>query len=398
MKLIKRNYYLDQLKDVIGTADIKVITGIRRSGKSKILQDFKQYVSQTYPDANIISVDFTLIEYEDLLTYKKLYDYVKQQHVDGVRNFVFIDEVQMCEGFERAINSLHTLEQYDIYVTGSNAFLLASDLSTLFTGRTFEMMVFPFSLAEFMEYYNYTDPYDALDKYIYEGGMSGSYEYNTLKGKYDYIKRVYETLIVRDIRSKHRLRNPHLMDNVSNFMLDNISNITSIRSITATLNVEDKTVSHNTIGSYIDYLCEAFAFYKVDRFDLKGKKYLNSNAKYYLSDHSFRYAQLGCKDINFGRCLENIVAIELMRRGYEIYVGTLQNKEIDFVATTREEALYIQVSDNIDNEETFLRDVSPLLQIDDAYPKIILARTKHDEYQYKGIRIIDIANWLTSGQ
>lgn len=394
MKLIKRDFYLDQLKNVIGTSDIKVITGVRRAGKSQILQDLQEYVMSEYRDANVINIDFNLIEYDDLLTYKNLYEYVKSQHIDGVKNFLFIDEVQMCDGFERAINSLHARKEYDIYITGSNAFLLSSDLATLFTGRTYEMMVFPFSFAEFMEYYEYEDKYDAFNKYIVEGGMAGSYEYNSMKGKYDYIRRVYETLIVRDIKTKYALRSPKTMDSVSDYMMDNISNITSIRKIANILSTEDKSISHNTISSYIDYLCEAFALYKVDRFDVKGKKYLTSNSKYYLSDHAFRYAKLGTKDMNYGRTLENIVAIDLLRRDYEIYVGTLKDKEIDFVANKQNETTYIQVSDNIDNEETFQREIRPLLEINDAYPKVLITRTRHDEYQHQGIRIIDFADWL----
>ena len=394
MKLITRNQYLEKLINVIGTPDIKVITGVRRSGKSKLLEAFRNYIEKNVPDCNIIQINFNLPEYDHLLEYRSLYDYVKSQYEADKENFVLIDEVQMCDGFEKAINGLHASEKFDIYITGSNAFLLSSDLATLFTGRTFEIKVFPFSFGEYMQYFNYSDIYDAVDKYMIEGGMAGSYLYKDPEAKYDYVADVFDTLIVRDIRTKYKIRNMQLMNKLVDFLMDNVSNLTSARSITNTLGGLSEKVNHVTISSYMQYLCNAFAFYKVRRYDIKGKKYLSSNDKYYLSDHTFRYAKLGTKNMDYGRILENIVAIELLRRGYEIYVGVLYKKEIDFVAIKRNEKIYIQVSDNISDEKTFEREVSPLLQIKDAYPKMVIARTKHAEYQYEGIKIVDIADWL----
>ena len=396
MKLIERKQYLNKMINAIGTPDIKVITGVRRCGKSKLLDAFKEYIEENIPNNNIIHINFNLPEYDHLLEYRPLYDYINSQYVQGKENFVFIDEVQMCNGFEKAINGLHATEKYDIYITGSNAFLLSSDLATLFTGRTFEIKVYPFSFGEYLQYFDCTDKYDAFDKYVLEGGMSGSYLYKDQEAKYDYISEVFDTLIVRDIRKKYKIRNVQLMDRIVDYLMDNISNLSSARSITNTLKVAMEKIHHTTVGSYIQYLCNAFAFYKVRRYDIKGKKYLASNDKYYLSDHTFRYAKLGTKNMDYGRVLENIVAIELLRRGYEVYVGVLYKKEIDFVAIKRNEKIYIQVSDNISDEKTFEREVSPLLQIKDAYPKMVIARTRHDEYQYEGVRIIDIANWLSN--
>lgn len=394
MKLINRNQYLEKMISVIGTPDIKVITGVRRSGKSKLLEAFKDYIETEYTDYNIIHINFNLPEFDHLLEYKPLYEYIKSQYLKGKQNFVLIDEVQMCQDFEKAINGLHATEQYDIYITGSNAFLLSSDLATLFTGRTFEIKVFPFSFSEYMQYFNYSDKYSAVDKYMIEGGMAGSYLYKDQEAKYDYIADVFDTLIVRDIRKKYKIRNMQLMDRIVDFLMDNISNLSSARSITNTLSGIKEKVNHVTVSSYMQYLCNAFAFYKIRRYDIKGKKYLSSNDKYYLSDHTFRYAKLGTKNMDYGRVIENIVAIELLRRGYEVYVGVLYKKEIDFVAIKRNEKIYIQVSDNISDEKTFEREVSPLLQIKDAYPKMVIARTRHDEYQYEGIKVVDIADWL----
>ena len=396
MKLITRTQYLEKLIGVIGTPDIKVITGVRRSGKSKLLEVFKSYIEQSIPNQNIVHINFNLPEYEHLLEYRNLYDFIQSKYEAGKENFVLIDEVQMCSDFEKAINGLHASEKFDIYITGSNAFLLSSDLATLFTGRTFEIKVFPFSFSEYMQYFGYNDKYAAVDKYMIEGGMAGSYLYKNQEAKYDYIADVFDTLIVRDIRKKYKIRNMQLLDRLVDYLMDNISSLTSARNITDVFNRLEEKVNHVTINAYIQYLCNAFAFYRIRRYDIKGKKYLASNDKYYLSDHTFRYAKLGTKNMDYGRILENVVAIELLRRGYEVYVGVLYKKEIDFVALKRNEKIYIQVSDNISDERTFEREVSPLLQIMDAYPKMVIARTRHDEYQYEGVRIVDIADWLSS--
>lgn len=394
MKLIERDGYLRKLIDVMGTPDIKVITGVRRSGKSKLMERFKAYILEQNDNANIIHINFNLTQYEALREYHALHDYIEEQYDSAKDNFVLIDEIQMCSQFELAVNSLHASERYDIYITGSNAFLLSSDLATLFTGRTFEIKVYPFSFQEFVTYHGLDDPYTALDRYMREGGMAGSYLYKNQEDKYTYIGEVFDTLILRDIRQKYNIRNQTLMDSVVDFLMDNIANLTSARNITEVLHKNKDTINHKTVGKYLEYLCNAFAFYKIRRYDIRGKKYLATNHKYYLSDHAFRYAKLGTKNLDHGRLLENIVAMELLRRGYEVYVGVLYKKEIDFVAIKRNEKLYIQVSDNISDGDTFAREVAPLLQIKDAYPKMVLARTRYEEYQYEGIRMIDIADWL----
>lgn len=395
MKIIERDY-LKELIDVIGTPDIKVITGVRRSGKSKLLDMFKSYIKKNLNNINIIEVNFTLIKFDKLRDYLSLNDYIENNYLEGKHNFVLIDEVQMCKEFERTINSIHAEEKYDIYITGSNAFLLSSDLATLFTGRTYEIEIFPFSFKEFLKYYEIKDIQEAFDKYVLEGGMAGSYLYDDNKRKYNYINDVYNALIVRDIQQKYNIQNLGLMESLTEFMMDNISNLTSYRNVAAKLNENNLNTNDKTIANYMNYLCDAFAFYKVRRYDIQGKKYLSSIDKYYLVDQTFKYAKLGTKNINYGRVYENIVAIELLRRGYEIYVGTLYNKEVDFVAMKQNEKIYIQVSDNIDEDSTIQREVGPLLQIKDAYPKIIIARTKHDNYQYEGVQIYDIANWLAN--
>ena len=258
MKLIERDY-LYKLINVIGTPDIKVITGVRRSGKSKLLDMFEDYIKNNINNYNVISIDFNLLDYENLKEYKALNDYIEDNYIDGKQNFVLIDEVQMCEGFEKTINSIHASEKYDIYITGSNAFLLSSDLATLFTGRTFEIEVYPFSFKEYLLYHEECQNIDeAFKKYVLEGGLSGSYVYKTEEEKYRYILEVYQTLIVRDINTKYKIRNKELLNNLNDFLMDNISNITSSRNIAKEFEKNGTKIDHKTINAYINYLCNAF--------------------------------------------------------------------------------------------------------------------------------------------
>ena len=310
-------------------------------------------------------------------------------------NYLFVDEVQMCPKFELAINSLYSKKKYDIYLTGSKAFLLSADLATLFTGRYIEIHVFPFSFKEYCEYYKDIKDKDKLfDDYSIKGGFAGSYAYRTEKDRTNYIKEVYETIVTRDLVQKYGLPDTLVLQRLSEFLMDNISNITSPNKVSDLLTKNDTSTNHVTIGRYIKYLCNAFVFYDIKRYDIRGKKYLESSEKYYLCDSGIRYAILGGRNIDYGRVYENIVCIELLRRGYDVYVGKLYQKEIDFVAQRNSEKIYIQVCDNISEQDTFEREVTPLLKIRDAYPKIIVARTKHPKYSYEGIEIYDIADWL----
>ena len=394
MKLIERDFYLDKLKNVMGTPDIKVITGVRRCGKSKLMDAFIDWIKQNEKDSNIIHINYNLFEFDSIKTAQSLNSYVEERYQKNNINYLLIDEVQLCTDFEKVINSFHASEKYDIYITGSNAFLLSSDLATLFTGRVFQIKVFPFSFLEYQKYFKNADPENAFDSYVKEGGMSGSFVYKSTEKKYAYIKDVFDTLITRDIVQKYKIKNELLLNKLNDFMLDNISSEVSVRKIADTLTSNQEKTNDKTIGSYLNYLCNAFAFYKVRRYDIRGKKYLASQDKYYLADHSFRYAILGTKNMDYGRVYENMVCIELLRRGYEVYTGVLYKKEIDFVAIKQSEKIYIQVSDDISLPETLEREVTPLLSIKDAYPKVLIARTRHEKYLYEGISIINLADFL----
>lgn len=394
MKIIERKEYLDRLIRLKDTPDIKIITGLRRSGKSELVRAYMEWM-RTNEDTSIIYVDFADLKFDDLKTYKELYNFCEGQYIDGKTNVIVVDEVQMCEKFELAINSLYNSRKYDIYITGSNAFLLSSDLSTLFTGRFIEIPVYPFSFAEYCEYYGYdSNTANVLDSYVMNGGLSGAYVYSEKEDQASYIKDVYTTIIKRDLVDKYGIKEEALLDSLTDYMMDNISNLTSASKISNVFKQNKVETNHITIGNYMKYLCSAFMFYKVKRYDIRGKKYLETSDKYYLSDLGFRYAMLGTRNMDYGRAYENIVALELLRRGYEIYVGKLYQKEIDFVAMKQNEKLYIQVSDNISDSDTLERELSPLRAIKDAYPKILIANTKHDDYDIEGIKVLDLTNWL----
>ena len=354
MNYIERPEYMQRLLDLMGTPDIKIITGVRRSGKSELMKAYIRRIREIQPEANIIFVDFFDLKYEGLKEYHALYDYIESHYAAGKQNYVFVDEVQLCEKFELAINSLHTSRKYDLYITGSNAFLLSSDLTTLFTGRYIEIHVFPFSFAEFCRYYaDEQDTAKLFDDYVIKGGLAGSYEYRTERDRTNYIRDVYDTIINRDLVTKYHLPDTTTLEHLAEFMMDNVS-----------------------------------------KYDIRGKKYLKTSVKYYLSDTGIRFARLGRRNLDYGRMYENIVCIELMRRGYEVYVGKLYQKEVDFVAVRGDEKMYIQVSDDISRPETFEREYDPLLKIKDAYPKLILANTRHETYDYEGIKIHNLSDWL----
>ncbi|WP_342997253.1 ATP-binding protein [Catenibacterium mitsuokai] len=395
MKTIVRKNYLNRIIELKDTPDIKIITGIRRSGKSKLMQSYIEYLKTNYDNINIIFIDFMDLEFEEIKEYHALHSYVEQHYVAGKMNYLFVDEVQMCPKFELAINSLYSKGKYDIYVTGSNAFLLSADLATLFTGRYIEIHVFPFSFQEYCEYYSDVSDKDKLfDEYSFKGGLAGSYLYPNDRDRVTYIKEVYETIVTRDLVQKYALPDTTVLQRLSEFLMDNISNLTSPNKVSQLLTANNVSTSHVTVRKYIKYLCNAFVFYDIKRYDIRGKRYLESSEKFYLCDTGIRYAILGSRNMDYGRVYENMVCIELLRRGYDVYVGKLYQKEIDFVAQRGSEKIYIQVSDNISAQETFEREYSPLLQIRDAYPKMIIARTRHPKYSYEGIMIYDIAEWL----
>ncbi len=397
MKLINRDDYIKQLLNVKNIPDIKVITGIRRCGKSKLMDAFISILEKE-ENANIVRIKLNQKKYDELLDAEKLYEYIENNYAESRENYLLIDEIQLCKGFERIITSIHDEEKFDIYITGSNAFLLSSDLATLFGGRVYEISLYPFSFREYLKYYPSKDIDEAFERYFKNGGMSGAYLYRNDSDAKKYISGIFKTTIIKDIIQKYKVENEDLLLLISNFLMDNAGNQTSIRNVANKLTSGSYKTNDKTVGAYINYLCRSFMFYPVQRYDIKGKKYLESDKKYYIADLSFRFAEIGTKNTDYGHLYENIVAIELLRQGYEVYVGKLYDKEVDFVVIKNGMKRYIQVSDDISRQDTFTREIAPLLSIKDAYPKLLIARTKHEKSQYEGIEIIDIARWLFDSQ
>lgn len=397
MKLIKRIDYLSVLKAVKDAPDIKILCGMRRAGKSKLMDEHVRFVRKTKPRANIISIDMTLLKNERLKDYHILYDYIKARTKKAGVNYLFIDEVQMCPKFELVINSLHEERnvRYDIYLTGSNAFLLSSDLTTLFTGRHHEIKTYPFSFREFRRYFLAEKDIDrAFDRYVIEGGLSGSYLYKDESARVGYVREVYQTILRRDIVQRFKLPDSRVLERLAEFLMDNIGNVTSANNVSSSLVADHVPTNHVTIGNYLGHLADAYLFHELKRYDVRGRRCLEQSGKYYLMDHAIRYAVLGRRNMDYGHIYENIVCIELLRRGYEVYVGKLYQKEIDFVAMKGSEKIYVQVSDDISDGKTLARELEPLRKIRDSYPKLLIARTRHDETDRDGVRIIDIARWL----
>lgn len=396
MRIIRRDKYMNDLYAVKNSPDIKIITGVRRSGKSFLMKMYIDELERIETNINIVRINFNDLENEYLKDYQLFHDFIMKRYDKTKTNYLFIDEVQMCPNFELAINSIHNKRIYDIYLTGSNAFLMSSDLATLFTGRYIEIEVFPFSLKEFKEYFNENDDYQAFDRYLQYGGFPGSYVYSDEDKRLSYVNNVIDAVILKDIIKRNVVRETSIMNKLVSFLMDNISSLTSPNAISNYLTSKGSKIDHKTIDTYLDYLSRAFVFYKVKRYDIKGKTYLLTNNKYYLVDIAPRIARLGHRNIDSGRLFENLVAIELMRRGYEIYVGKLYQKEVDFVAVKGNEKFYIQVADNISSPDTLERELNPLRQIKDAYPKMVIANTRSLDYDIEGIKILDLAKWLLS--
>ena len=397
MKLIKRIDYLSVLKAVKEAPDIKILCGMRRAGKSKLMDEHVRFIRKTKPRANIISIDMSLLKNERLKDYHILYDYIKARTKKAGVNYLFIDEVQMCPKFELVINSLHEERnvRYDIYLTGSNAFLLSSDLTTLFTGRHHEIKTYPFSFREFRRYFLAEKDIDrAFDRYVIEGGLSGSYLYKDESARVGYVREVYQTILRRDIVQRFKLPDSRVLERLAEFLMDNIGNVTSANNVSSSLVADHVPTNHVTIGNYLGHLADAYLFHELKRYDVRGRRCLEQSGKYYLMDHAIRYAVLGRRNMDYGHVYENIVCIELLRRGYEVYVGKLYQKEIDFVAMKGSEKIYVQVSDDVSDGKTLARELEPLRKIRDSYPKLLIARTRHDETDRDGVRIIDIARWL----
>ena len=407
--MIERREYMTILKEWQNKQVIKVVTGIRRTGKSVLLTMFQDYLrSSGVKDDQIISVNFEDMEFEDLLDYRKLYAYIKERINPGTQMYIFLDEVQKVDSYENVVDSFYVQDNTDIYITGSNSYLFSGQLATNLRGRYIEINVLPLS---FSEYFSLTDlPLNtAFAQYMRTGGfpymntMDLSSENSSM-----YIEGIYNTVLLKDIEDRLKRKEPSgknssvtdvaLLKSVSKYLSSVIGSPVSLRSIANYMISNERKVSVNTISDYVTALCEAYLYYPVEPMDLNGKEVLKSNKKYYIVDLGLRNYILPKRNYDLGFSLENIVFFELLRRRYEVHIGRHGSQEIDFIAKKDNIYTYFQVTASMVDESTFSREISPLKVIKDNYEKIVLTLDEYTPGNYDGIQVINVLDWLLNFQ
>lgn len=392
--MIERKEYLEKLKKWKDKDLIKVITGIRRCGKSTLFEIYIEYLKSIgIEDNHIISVNLENPDNE-FDTYKELYKYVKEQIKDKKQYYVFLDEVQKVSDFQKAVDGLYIMKNVDVYITGSNAYLLSGELATLLTGRYIEIKMYPLSFKEYLNYYKKDADEKMYLNYINRSSFPYALKLEEESEIDDYLDALYNTIIVKDIGLRKKMADTTMLRTVARFMFNNIGNCLSIKKIADTLTSDGRSISVHTVESYLESLVESYVFNKVSRFDIKGKQYLQSGEKYYATDVTMRYALLGRRNIDVGHILENIVYLELIRRGYKVYIGKAGEKEIDFVAENKEGFTYFQVAYTTREKATLERELTPLQDINDHYPKYILTMDIDPIADYDGIKKVNVLDWL----
>lgn len=370
--LVDRKEYLEQLNRWKDQKIIKVVTGVRRCGKSTLLEQFRRQLSENGVSADrCIAVNFESIEAEPLLEYHALYDYIVSRLVPGQMNYIFLDEIQMVEMFQKTVNSLFLHDHVDIYLTGSNAKMLSGELATLLSGRYVEISMLPLSFREYYEIIG-GDKRAAFVSYYRSGGFPYLASLDDPMAHREYMQGIYNTVLLKDIVARKKLTDVPLLESITRFMADNIGNIVSAKKIADTLTSDGRKVSTVTVASYIQALKDAFVLYEAKRYDIRGKQNLQSLEKYYLVDTGLRTMLLGEHTRDVGRVLENIVYLELIRRGYHVQIGKMDSLEVDFIAEKGDDRIYYQVSASVMDEMTRDREFAPLKKIRDHYPKMVL--------------------------
>lgn len=394
--MIKRVEYLKKLNDFKEKELIKVITGLRRSGKSVLMDQYIDILKENgVSDKQIIKINFEEKENEDLLDKDKLYEYIIERVNDNKKIFtyVFLDEIQKVKDFQIVIDSLYVKKYIDIYITGSNADLLSSELATLLTGRYVEIKMLPLSYKEFLD--NKNDSVELFNEYINNGGLPYLLNLDTDEMKYVYIMGLYNTILNNDIVKRYNDIDLQVFENILNFIIDNISNIVSSNSIANTLNSYGKKVSYNTVEKYLRYMKECYLIYECSRYNVVRKQNLKTLSKYYLVDLGFKKVSSIKNNTNIGYNIENIVYLELLRRGYIVNVGKIKDLEVDFVVKNEKEIEYYQVATSLYDEKTKEREMKSLKLIKDNFKKTILTLDDYGVGNVDGIDIVNIRKWLS---
>ena len=401
--LIARPQYLDRLISLKDKNLIKVITGIRRCGKSTLLDIYEEYLkSLGVESSQIIRVNLEMPEFHDLQSYMQLYEYIKNQLKEDRMNYIFIDEVQTVPEFQKAVDGLFVRKNCDVYITGSNAYILSGDLATLLSGRYVEIKMLPLSFKEYVTALGGRNelPVKYRD-YLENGSFPYSMQLNSKKDVRAYLGGIFDSVILKDIVMRRNIGDIAGLQRVTRFAFDNIGNLTSATNIANTMVSNGRRISVHTVENYLDALTESFILYKAGRYDVKGKQQLTVGAKYYVADIGLRYYLLGVKKADMGHVLENIVYLELLRRGYEIHVGKVNNTEVDFIATGENGEEYYQVAYTVESQETgkdgkttLERELAPLAAIRDHNPKYLLTMDLVPNVSHNGIRQINALDWL----
>ena len=404
MERINRDHYLSILKNFKDQQIIKVITGIRRCGKSTLLEIYRDYLRDSMvEESQIISINFEDADYEKLLDRRKLYDYIKTRLVKGKKTYVFLDEIQNVNEFEKTVDSLFINKDVDLYITGSNAYLLSSELATLLTGRYIEIKMLPLSFKEYVSAFkDKTDLSRKFRNYLRYSSFPQAVELYKVNPENItlFLDGIYHTILLKDVMQRKGITDKNVLEKVTKYLYDNIGNRTSIKSISDNIEGVEKNSSYNTIANYIDALIDSYLIFKANRYDIKRREFLKTQEKYYAVDIGLRYYMLGqssAKDM--GHILENVVYLELLRRGYEVYIGKYDELEVDFVAKKPENTVYYQVALTTRTEEnaknTILdRELAPLKRINDNYPKYILTLDDDLDADFDGIKKINVLDWL----
>lgn len=392
--IISRVAYLQKLVDFQDKKVIKVITGIRRCGKSVLLQQFRDHlVSSGVDPEKIILINFESLQYENIINYRTFYDHIHNQIRQG-RYYLLLDEIQVVEHWEKAIASFQVDFDCDIYITGSNAFLMSSELATLLAGRYVEIHVFPLSFKEYISHQQ-EDPQILFRDYVKYGGFPGLIEFEKREDlAKNYLDGIYNTVVVKDILSRNSFQNISLLNTILKFMIDNVGNLVSANNIADYLSSNGQKTHVDTVLNYLDAFEKAYILYKAERYNLKGKRILRSPHKFYIVDSGIRNTILGFRDLDIGRVLENIVFLELKRRGYDVWVGVNDQFEIDFIATRDKEKLYIQTTLSLADEKVKNRELQGLLSTKDNYRKILLSMDFHINEEIEGVSIQNIIDFL----
>ena len=393
--MINRKEYLDQLIAFKDKKLIKVVTGIRRCGKSTLLELYQDYLLNNGVEREqIIPLNFESAEWYDLKDFKALYHEVESRLRPGRMNYVFLDEVQLVPDFQRACDSLYLLKNVDLYITGSNAGLLSGELATLLSGRYVEIKMLPLSFREYISVGGESELSKKYRDYLMNSSFPYTLELDSRKDILAYLDGIYNSIVLKDIVKRKKIADVAVLESVIRFMLDNIGNLCSATRIANALKSGGKGASVHTVDSYLQALCESFVLYRVGRFDIKGKQLLQTQEKYYLADIGLRYYLLGAKPADMGRILENVVYLELLRRGYEIYVGKQESCEVDFVAVNENGTEYYQVALTVRDETTLKRELTPLDSIADHNPKYLLTLDDDPPASHNGIRQLNALEWL----